>query len=279
MLTDDGFTVEVAVPWSRLGRTPVEDMSFGFDIGENDRTTSSQRRGQLVWSGDGDNWTSTSNFGLVTLSTTTLPLPSAIIVTGPGSVSKGQTFTVDIGFESPDEIFNADIVVEYNPDLVEYVDYTKIAGGLNVIPDDTDVPGILHFLLAAGPDGAGAITEDTKLIQLTFKAKDATGACSIEATQAILVKEGDLINGVKILPSLDSITVNVVEPPVQGDINNDRVVDIMDLYAISRNYGKTSTDANWHIINVADVSGAEIGVPDGEIGLADLVFVALKIFE
>jgi len=48
---------------------------------------------------------------------------------------------------------------------------------------------------------------------------------------------------------------------------------------LHRNYGKTSTDANWHIINVADVSGAEIGVLDGEIGLADLVYVALKIFE
>lgn len=276
MLTGDGFTTEVAVPWSKLGLTPAEGISFGLDIAENDRTSFEQRRGQLIWSGDGNNWTSTTNFGLVTLSTNT---PSTVIVTGPDSVAKGQTFTVNIGFESPDEIFNADIVVAYNPDLVEYVDYTKIAGGLNVIPDDTDVPGTLHFLLASGPDGAGAITEGTKLIQLTFKAKDATGDCRIETTKAILVKEGDLINGVKILPFLDSITVNVVEAPVPGDINNDRVVDIMDLYAISRNYGKTSTDANWHIINVADVSGAEIGVLDGEIGLADLVYVALKIFE
>ncbi len=279
VLTGDGFTVEVAVPWSRLGRTPAEGMSFGFDIAENDRTTAAQRRGQLIWSGDADNWTSTTNFGVATLSTDALPQPSTIIVTGPGSVANAQTFTVDIGFQSPDEIFNADIVVEYNPDLVEYVDYTKIAGGLDVIPDDTDVPGILHFLLAAGPDGAGAITEETKLIELEFRAKAVTGACSIEITQAILAKEGDLINGVKILPSLDSITVSVMGLPIPGDINNDSVVDIMDFYAISINYGKTSTDANWDIIHVADVSGAEIGVPDGEIGLADLVFVALKIFK
>jgi hypothetical protein len=51
--TDEGYTVEVAVPWSGLGITPQNRMSVGFDIAHK----------ATVWSGNLDNVTTTENFG------------------------------------------------------------------------------------------------------------------------------------------------------------------------------------------------------------------------
>lgn len=202
----------------------------------------------------------------------TLEEEATIIITGPDTVVKGETFTIDIGFDCMDEIFNADLTISYDADLAEYEGYTEIEGGLSVFEADNDVPGTLRFLFAA--EASGAINEEIPLIQLTFKAKDITGNCDISIAEAILVAEGDLINGVKIYPALDSITVEVTEKPaVPGDLNKDGVVDIMDLYVISKNYLKDSSDPDWEIIKVADTNN------DGIIDITDLVFVAQKILE
>lgn len=62
-----GYSIEMAIPWTNLGITPVEDMTFGFDVGNNDDDNGSTRDGQTMWSGTANNYLNTSAFGDLTL--------------------------------------------------------------------------------------------------------------------------------------------------------------------------------------------------------------------
>ncbi len=195
---------------------------------------------------------------------------SAIVITGPESVSKDQTFTVDIGFTEADDIYDADITVEYDVSKLEFVEYTDIDGGPGVFKDENSDPGTLRFILAAK---GTPIDKDTPMIQLTLKGKDTTSSCDIDVTEALLVRGEDETTPLPIYPTLDGIKVEVTDEAIPGDIHVDGVVDVLDLYPISRNYGATNADANWDSIKIADVNG------DKEIGLEDLVFVAQEILK
>ncbi|MFD0672403.1 sugar-binding protein [Cohnella sp. GCM10027633] len=72
--TDDGYAVELAIPWSNFGVTePAGDTTvIGFDIGVNDDDEGGDRDSQLMWSGNGDNWQSTKRFGDLALSSDTV---------------------------------------------------------------------------------------------------------------------------------------------------------------------------------------------------------------
>lgn len=208
---------------------------------------------------------------------------ASIIITGPDSVAKGQTFSVNIGFNAEEKILAAEIGIGYNDELVEYLGYEQIAGGLSMIASGEGDPGNPNtkrrFVLAG--EGTGAITDDIPLLQLIFKAKETTGLCEIEVTKAEFGAEGETEGeGVLVLPSLDGIVVEILHQSIPGDITGDSIVNVLDLYEVAKNYWKTSADADWDDVKKADVSGdVQEGVPDGKIDFADLVYVALKILE
>ncbi|MDR6549084.1 sugar-binding protein [Paenibacillus qinlingensis] len=59
----NGYSVEMAIPWSSLGLTPSAGMIIGFDIANNDEDDGNGRLSQTVWAGTSNNWSSTSAFG------------------------------------------------------------------------------------------------------------------------------------------------------------------------------------------------------------------------
>lgn len=62
-----GYAIELAIPWSNLGITPLANLTIGFDIGDNDDDNGGGRDGQSVWVGTSDNFKDTSAFGDVVL--------------------------------------------------------------------------------------------------------------------------------------------------------------------------------------------------------------------
>jgi len=65
--TSDGFSVELAIPWSNLGVKPTANMNLGFDVGYNDDDNGGSRDSQTMWNGTIDNWHDPSGFGRLQL--------------------------------------------------------------------------------------------------------------------------------------------------------------------------------------------------------------------
>jgi hypothetical protein len=62
-----GYSIEIAVPWSQLGITPIHGTTLGFDVGYNDDDNGGVREGQAVWNGTVNNYQNTSGFGSLVL--------------------------------------------------------------------------------------------------------------------------------------------------------------------------------------------------------------------
>jgi hypothetical protein len=70
------YTMEFAIPWTRLGVSPYSGMTIGFDIGVNDDDNFQNYTGrdsQIRWFGTDDDWQDTSKIGTVILHGTTAP--------------------------------------------------------------------------------------------------------------------------------------------------------------------------------------------------------------
>jgi len=73
-----GYSIELAIPWTTIGISPVVGMRVGFDIGNNDDDNGGGREGLVVWSGTTNNDTSTLYFGDVILEESLLPVLTPI---------------------------------------------------------------------------------------------------------------------------------------------------------------------------------------------------------
>jgi hypothetical protein len=65
-----GYSIEVAIPWSNLGVTPISGKYMGFDISVNDDDNGGNRDSQIAWKGTFDNWQNSSLWGTVMLNNT-----------------------------------------------------------------------------------------------------------------------------------------------------------------------------------------------------------------
>ncbi len=66
-ITDDGYVVEIAVPWTTIGLTPKKGLKIGFDVNVNESDESLKRTGIVTWSGTADNYLTTADFGTIVL--------------------------------------------------------------------------------------------------------------------------------------------------------------------------------------------------------------------
>ncbi len=64
-----GYEIELAIPWSNLGVSATGGMTVGFDVGNNDDDNGAARDGQAVAFGTANNWTDTSAFADLQLTT------------------------------------------------------------------------------------------------------------------------------------------------------------------------------------------------------------------
>ena len=78
-LTADGYTIELAIPWTILGVTPNTLNLYGFDIAVDDCDGSTTRDNQVMWVGNGDNYKDLSNVGIIQLTNTVAAfVPTAV---------------------------------------------------------------------------------------------------------------------------------------------------------------------------------------------------------
>ena len=71
-----GYTIELKVPWTVLGVTPLIGDTYEFDMQVDFNDGTSTRVGQLVWNGDANDWKSSANFGDVRLGYCPSPTPT-----------------------------------------------------------------------------------------------------------------------------------------------------------------------------------------------------------
>ena len=90
----DGYTVELAIPWSNLNVTASPGLTIGFDLGNNDDDNGGATpESQVVWNGTDTNYEDTSAFGDLTL-----------VESGTGS---GVVIEDDLGFARGGLLVNA----------------------------------------------------------------------------------------------------------------------------------------------------------------------------
>ncbi len=66
--TKDGYTVEIAIPWSSMELTASDGLKLGFDLAVNDNDIGgNKRRGVATWCGSNLNYNDTSMYGTLVL--------------------------------------------------------------------------------------------------------------------------------------------------------------------------------------------------------------------
>ncbi len=90
---ENGYTMEIELPWTVVGFVPQGTSEMGFDLMAFDGDTGNV----MVWSGDSNNWTSTANFG-------------TLFFTGDGTEPNGQAISMDRAVYAPD----SDIDINYS---------------------------------------------------------------------------------------------------------------------------------------------------------------------
>ena len=69
-INDNGYSMEIAIPWSNFPIKPNTSSIYGFDIAvdDADNTTSGKRDNQVMWVGNANNYNTLSNIGYMHLS-------------------------------------------------------------------------------------------------------------------------------------------------------------------------------------------------------------------
>ncbi|BBI32894.1 cohesin domain-containing protein [Cohnella abietis] len=210
------------------------------------------------------NGTINSNIATVTVNIASNVLSTTL--TGAKAVQPGKKFTVKYGLKGVNQsIYAQDIKVDYDPAVMEFVSAQSIKESVKLIRTVKNPGGKLRFVIAS--EGAGnAVTGNTEVIELTFKAKETSIAASgtIAITSAIL---GDG-QGNEISAAASSISVFVAN---LGDLNLDGKVTVGDLAIAALNYGKTINSPDWEQVKLADMNG------DGIIDHQDVIEISKKI--
>ncbi|WP_026263913.1 cohesin domain-containing protein, partial [Paenibacillus terrigena] len=197
---------------------------------------------------------------------------TAVQLTGPASVLKGEPFAVRLGLKQVHEpVFAQDMLIQYDPNLYEFQDAVPMREGLTVYKQPSQTPGQLRLILASlGADHAIAL--DADVVELKFVAKQVSQSASgsIAVTSAALGDaQGQESNA---LPA--SVTVEVTASiSLPGDVNHDGKYSIADLAIAAAHYGMTKQHPDWNKYKSADLDG------NGVIDIIDLAAIARKIIE
>ncbi|OME86064.1 hypothetical protein BK120_08725 [Paenibacillus sp. FSL A5-0031] len=197
---------------------------------------------------------------------------TAVRLTGPSSVMKGEPFSVSYGLkEVQNPVLGQDVLLQYDSSLYEFKEAVAIHEGISVYVQEMPAPGQIRLLVASlGMDNA--IKGDEEIVELKFIAKQVSknASGSISVTSAAL---GDAEgNESGAIPA--SIRVEVTAVPVlPGDSNNDNKYSIADLAIAAAHYGMDDKHPDWNQFKSADFDR------NGVIDILDLAAIARKILE
>lgn len=201
--------------------------------------------------------------------------PNATLVSSTEKVAPGESFTVKYGVTNvTTALYAQDVTIQYDPAVMEYIpdSVQSLQEGVIIANELSETtPGVLRVLLAS-LGSEHPITEDSNILELSFKAADVSQPTDgvIGITQAVL--SGD--DGEEISVNSVSVTVQIAaESGVSGDINGDGKVSVGDLAMIAAKYGMDSSSPDWDQVKHMDLDGS------GAIDVADLAMVAKKIVD
>lgn len=189
-----GYTIELAIPWSNLGITPVADSTtLGFDVGNNDDDNGgTTRENQLMWAGTSTNSTNTSAFGDLLLLAQTVGIDTSaptVAVTAPangatvsGVVNVAATATDNVGV----------VGVQFRLDGVDLGAEDTVAP-YQVSWDTATASAGAHVLTAVARDAAGNTTTSAG-INVTVQAAGGGTSTQLEA-EAFAATSGATISG------------------------------------------------------------------------------------
>ncbi|MES1221396.1 MAG: sugar-binding protein, partial [Bacteroidota bacterium] len=90
--TASGYSIELQIPWSNFGiSNPASGLRIGFDIACDDDDNGNARDSQVMWAGDANNSTSTTNFGDLLLTELDTQAPTA-----PGNLNATNISTTSL---------------------------------------------------------------------------------------------------------------------------------------------------------------------------------------
>jgi uncharacterized repeat protein (TIGR02543 family) len=187
----------------------------------------------------------------------------------------GENFTLIINISNAFNVRRVAFEIHYNTTLLDYVNVTWIAWGSGTITVD-EANGIIRGSTAGAP-----LTGAYTLFTLKFRAslhhiwKSAPGWKN-DLTDNIFLQWANV--SYPTGPDLhyergDQTQVNVgpdftyTFSPIQGDVNNDGIVDVYDLRPLGAYYDVKQGDPNWSEASTYDLNG------DGIINIEDLKIV------
>jgi chitodextrinase len=161
-----GYSIEMQIPWSSFGiSNPVSGLVIGFDVACDDDDNGGTRDSQLMWAGDGNNATSTQNFGDLLLTELDTQPPTA-----PGNLN-----ATNITNNSLTLNWNAstDNIAVAGYDI--YKDNVKINSSL-VATTSYDVSGLTagttYSFYTVAKDAAGNSTNSSSINATTISVPD-----------------------------------------------------------------------------------------------------------
>ena len=192
----------------------------------------------------------------------------------------GENFNVTITVSNAANVAGFAFEVHYNTTLLDYVGVTW-----NVWSPGTITVDEVGGKITVSNSGTPTINGTEILVTITFTAsvyhiwKSVTGYTN-DLTDTIYFQSISI--GYTSGPSLqysrgDSTQINVgpdfvyTFSPIQGDVNNDGAVDVLDLRVVAYYYDVKQGDSLWSAASTYDLNG------DGVIDIFDLVIVASNI--
>lgn len=189
---------------------------------------------------------------------------------GTSNVSPGSSFSLNVTLSKLSKgIYAEDLVVSYDPQLVEFIEAQSLLSGVKVVDYDSDEPGRLRILMASEGENK-AINADGDILKLNWKAKSVTAA----STAVFKIVSAVLSDGETEFTA-DSTSSHSIQitARLEGDVNGDGKISVLDLAKVAKNYGKTSASTDWETVKAMDMNN------DNVIDVEDLVQIAKKILE
>ena len=191
----------------------------------------------------------------------------------------GESFTLTLIVSDAVNVENFEFEIHYNTTLLDYLNVTWNAWGSGTISVD-DANGIITGSTSGAPLNGTQNTVTIGFQAACYHVWKATPSWTNDLTDTIFLQRANLsYPGGSSLRyerggALNQINVGpdfiYTFSPIQGDVNNDGVVDIFDLRPVGAYYNVQQGDPNWTAASTYDLNG------DGIIDVTDLRLVAVN---
>lgn len=199
--------------------------------------------------------------------------PGCEVNVDPGTTTAavGETFVINVTVTDVANLFGFEYKLFWDPTLIDLTTYaTYVPPGWEPplgfpVKDDSSVPG-RHLYAYACLTGA-PFTGDLVLATYTF-AVLSQGSCALDIQESKLVDTTATL----VPHSAEDGYVTCVNTYLEGDLNQDGIVDIVDVVVVGLAFGSEPGDDNWD-------PRADVANTFGLIDIVDVVFVAIHFGE